>query len=157
MSNSLNLCQFIGRLGQDPSIKYMPSGDAVANVSIAVGWKSKDKEGVEWVPLVFFGKLAEIVGKYLEKGSQVYVSGKFRTRKWEDKEGVSRYTTEIIVNDLQMLGSKPTANSGQVSNSQPNSAGNRYEQGAIDAMQTDAGGDPFDDEIPFAAKHWMEG
>lgn len=104
MSNDLNNCSFIGRLGRDPEIKYMPSGDAVANVSLAVGWKTKEKEGTEWIPVVFFGKTAEIVGKYLTKGSQLYVSGRFRTRKWTDKDGNDRYTSEIVADRMQMLG-----------------------------------------------------
>ena len=82
MANDLNQCQFIGRLGRDPEIKYMPNGDPVANLSLACDWKGKDKEGTEWVRIVAFGKLAEIMGKYLRKGSQVFIQGSLRTRKW---------------------------------------------------------------------------
>ena len=110
--SDLNRCDFIGRLGQDPETKYMPSGSAVANFSIAVSSKWKDKqtgqqqERTEWVRCSAFGKLAEIIEKYLRKGSQVYISGEMQTRKWQDKEGNDRYTTEIKVRDMKMLGSK---------------------------------------------------
>lgn len=106
MSNDLNLCQFIGRLGKDPETRFMPSGDAVTNFSLAVGWKGKEKEGTEWVRCSTYGKLAEIAGKYLEKGKQCYVSGRMTTRKWTDKDGVERYSTEINVDRLQFLGSR---------------------------------------------------
>jgi len=113
MSNDLNLCQFIGRLGQDVETKYMASGEAVANISIAVGsqWTDKAtgerKEAVEWVRVVFFGKLAEIASEYLKKGAKVYVSGRWKTRKWENKDGVTMYTTELQGQNMQMLDSKP--------------------------------------------------
>ena len=111
MSNDLNRCEFIGRLGKAVETRYMTDGKAVANFSIAVGsqWKSKDgekQESTEWISLVAYDKLAEICTQYLAKGSQVYVSGKMKTRKWQDKEGKDRYTTEIIVNEMQMLGGK---------------------------------------------------
>lgn len=110
MANDLNRCSFIGRLGRDPEVRYMPDGQAAVNVSIAVGssWKDQSgdrKESTEWVPIAFFGKLAEVVGEYLQKGSQIYVAGKFKTRKWTDKSGNERYTTEIVAQDMQMLGS----------------------------------------------------
>ena len=105
MSNDLNLCQFIGRLGKDPETRYLASGDPVANITIAVGWKSKDKEGAEWVNVTAFGKLAEIMGEYLSKGSQVYISGRFKTDKYE-KDGETRYSTKIIADKLQMLGGR---------------------------------------------------
>lgn len=107
MANDLNQCSFIGHLGADPEQRYMPSGDAVTNFRIAVGWKSKDKEGAEWVSIVAFGKLAEICGQHLNKGSRVYVSGSLRTRKWTDSSGSNRYSTEIVADHLQMLGNKP--------------------------------------------------
>lgn len=112
MSNDLNRCEFIGRLGKDPEARYMPSGEAVANFSIAVGsqWKNKSgekQESTEWVNIAVFGKLAEICIEYLKKGSQVYVAGKIKTRKWQDKSGADRYTTEIVATDMQMLGGKP--------------------------------------------------
>ena len=107
----LNRCDFIGRLGKDPESKSLPSGAAVTNFSIACGskWKDKDsgeqKERTEWVNIVAFGKLGEICAQYLKKGAQVYVSGEFRTRKWE-KDGVTRYSTEVVIGQMQMLGSK---------------------------------------------------
>jgi len=111
MASDLNLCQFIGRLGRDPEIKFTQSGAAVANFTLACGEKYKTKAGeqvenTEWVRCVAWRRLAEVIGEYLTKGSQVYISGKMQTRKWEDKEGVTRYTTEIIVAQMQMLGSK---------------------------------------------------
>ena len=117
MANDLNQCNFIGRLGEDPQIRYMPTGEAVANMTIACGWKSKEKEGTEWVRLVAYQKLAEICGEYLRKGSKVFVSGKFKTRKWQDQQGIERYTTEIVVNEMQMLDGKQ-AGSAQSSNDQ---------------------------------------
>lgn len=125
MSNDLNLCQFIGRLGQNPEIRYTQGGDAVASFTIAVGWKTKDKEGTEWVRCSAFGKLAEIIGKYLVKGSQVYISGRFQTRKWTNKDGVERYSTEIVAGEMQMLGGRSEQQSGQKSRPQqaPQAAG----------------------------------
>ncbi len=107
MANDLNRCEFIGRLGKDPETRFMPNGDAVCNFSIAVGWKSKEKEGTEWVRVNAFKQLAEICGKYLTKGSQVYISGRMSTRKWRDKDGSDRYSTEINADQMQMLGGKP--------------------------------------------------
>lgn len=106
MANDLNQCNFIGRLGADPDSRYLSNGDAVCNFRIAVGWKGKDKEGAEWVPCTAYGKLAEICGEYLRKGSQVFVSGRFITRKWQDKDGNDRYTSEINLDRMQILGSK---------------------------------------------------
>ena len=113
MANDLNQCNFIGRLGRDPETKYLPAGDAVTNFSIAVGssWTDKQsnekKETTEWVRCVAWRKLGEICGEYLKKGSQVFVTGKMTTRKWKDKEGSDRYTTEVVLERMQMLGSKP--------------------------------------------------
>lgn len=106
MANDLNRCEFIGRLGKDPEIRYVASGDAIANFSIACGWKSKDKESTEWVRITAFGKLAGICGDYLKKGSQVYIAGRMTTRKWQNKDGVDQYTTEVVADQLQMLGGK---------------------------------------------------
>ena len=117
MANDLNSCSFIGRLAADPESKFLPSGDQVTNFRIAVGWKTKEKEGCEWINCVAFGKLAEICGKYLVKGKQVFINGRFKTRIWE-KDGQKHYATEISVNDMQMLGSKSDG-SGSV-----NSVGN---------------------------------
>ena len=106
MANDLNQCNFIGRVGKDPEVRYAASGTAVGNFSIAVGYKYKDTESTEWIRIVVFGKLAEIVGEYVTKGKQLFVSGRMQTRSWEDKDGAKRYTTEIVANDVQFLGSK---------------------------------------------------
>lgn len=112
MASDLNFCSFIGRLGKDPETRYLPSGEAVTNFSIACSqsWKDKEsgdkKEVTEWVRCSAFGKLAEIAGQYLKKGKQCYVSGRMTTRKWTDKDGVEKYSTEIKVDQLQLLGSK---------------------------------------------------
>lgn len=110
--SDLNQCNFIGRLGKDPETRYMPNGNAVTNFSIAVGEQWKDKatgqkqEKTEWVNISAFGKLAEIMGQYLVKGSQVLISGKLTTDKWQDNDGNDRYTTKVIANTMQMLGSR---------------------------------------------------
>ncbi len=108
---SVNKVILIGNLGRDPEIRYLPSGDAVANLRIATTDKFKDKSGepqevTEWHSVAFFGKQAEICGQYLKKGSQIYVEGSLRTRKWQDKDGNDRYTTEIRGDRMQMLGSR---------------------------------------------------
>jgi len=108
---SVNKVILIGNLGRDPEVRYMPSGDAVANITIATTETWKDKSGekqeqTEWHRVAMFGKTAEIAGEYLKKGSQVYIEGKLQTRKWTDKEGQERYTTEIRADRMQMLGSR---------------------------------------------------
>ena len=97
--NDLNQCQFIGRLGKDVELRYTPSNEPVANISLACGWKSKDKEGTEWVNVTAFGKLAEISGQYLTKGSQIFVQGKMKTEKYT-KDGIDRYSTKIIADKI---------------------------------------------------------
>lgn len=109
MSNDLNSCSFIGRLGREPEMKYLPSGDAMCNFTIAVGWKSKDKEGAEWVNVTAFGKLGEVCGQYLHKGSQVFVQGRFKTDKYTDKNGVEKYSTKIQADKIQFLGKNEAA------------------------------------------------
>lgn len=143
MANDLNQCNFIGRLGKDPESRAMPSGEQVANISIAVGWKGKDKEGVEWVPVVFFGRLAEVVIQYLKKGSKIQVTGRFRTQKFQDKEGKDRYKTEIVAHQMQMLDSKP-ADGEQAE--RPARTANK----PAPAAAATAGAAEFDDDIPFA-------
>jgi len=111
---SVNKVILIGNLGRDPEVRYMPSGDAVANITIATTETWKDKSGekqeqTEWHRVAMFGKTAEIAGEYLKKGSQVYIEGKLQTRKWTDKEGQERYTTEIRADRMQMLGSRAGA------------------------------------------------
>ena len=107
----LNMAQIIGHLGRDPEVRYTPEGTAVAKLAVATNetWKDKDgekQERTEWHNVVFFGRLAEIAGEYLKKGSKVYVEGSLRTRKWQDKNGQDRYTTEIVANEMQMLDSR---------------------------------------------------
>lgn len=139
MANDLNQCQFIGRLGKDPEIRYLASGDAVANFSIAVGWKSKDKEGAEWVNIVVFGKLAEICSQYLLKGSQVFIQGRFKTEKYE-KNGETKYATKIVADRMQMLGGR----------SGGESSGERPARTAAPSNDDPGfGDDPFGDDIPF--------
>ena len=127
MANDLNQANFIGRLGKDPEIRYTQSGQAAASFSIAVGSKWKDKntgqqnENTEWVNLVAFGKLAEIMGEYLRKGSQIFVTAKFRTRKWQDQSGADRYTSEFVVENMQMLDSR------QGGQTQGNQGNNNYQ------------------------------
>ena len=104
----LNQCNFIGRLGKDPEVRYTAGGDPVCNFSLACGEKYKDKNGnsqekTEWVSIVIWGKLAEIAGTYLKKGSLAYISGKFATRKWADKNGNDRYSSEIVAREMKML------------------------------------------------------
>ena len=114
---SVNKVILVGNLGADPETKYLPSGDAVTNIRVATTdrWKDKTsgemKEATEWHRIAFFGRLAEIAGEYLKKGSQVYIEGRLRTRKWQDKEGQDRYSTEIVADTMQMLGSR--AGSGE--------------------------------------------
>lgn len=110
MSNDLNMWQGIGRLGKDPELRFTAGGDTVANFSIACGWKTKEKEGAEWVSVTAFGKLGDICAKYLVKGSQVYVSGSLRTDKYTDKTtGVEKFSTKVVANTMQMLGGKQEA------------------------------------------------
>lgn len=117
MANDLNQCNFIGRLGKDVETRYMPNGEAVSSFSIAVGssWKDKagdKKEETEWVNITAFRKLGEICGQYLKKGSKVFISGRMKTDKYTDKEGIERYSTKVIAENMQMLDGKPGANSG---------------------------------------------
>jgi single-strand DNA-binding protein len=150
MARGVNKVILVGNLGKDPEVRYMPSGGAVANVTIATSdqWKDKQtgeqRERTEWHNVVFYQKLAEIVGEYLKKGSQVYVEGALRTRKWQDKNGNDRYTTEIIASEMQMLGSR-SGGSTAFNQAEPTPAAKPAPAGA-------GGGsfnDEFDDDIPF--------
>jgi single-strand DNA-binding protein len=115
---SVNKVIIVGNVGRDPETRYMPSGDAVTNISVATSDRYKDKqtgemkETTEWHRVAFFGKLAEIAGQYLKKGSQVYVEGRLRTRKWTDASGQEKYSTEIVSETMQMLGGKPVGGGG---------------------------------------------
>ena len=148
MARGVNKAIILGSLGQDPDIRYTAGGAAVANISIATNEQWKDKqsgemqERTEWHRVVFFGRLAEIVGEYLRKGSQVYVEGRIQTRKWQDKEGKDRYTTEIVANEMQMLGSKSGGTTASFDQSQP-------PQQSAPAAPAKGSNDDFDDDIPF--------
>jgi single-strand DNA-binding protein len=165
MSRGVNKVILIGNLGNEPDVRYMPSGEAVANVSIATSeaWKDKNtgeaQERTEWHRVVFFGKLAEIVKQYLHKGSKIYVEGQLRTKKWQDKDGHDRYTTEVYVGvggTMQMLDGRPgggTADYGDGAMGRPSGGGGGQPR---PAPAPSAGGGqrgneppPFDDDIPF--------
>ena len=147
---SVNKVILVGNLGKDPELKYSPSGDAFANVSIATteSWKDKTtgekKDATEWHRLVFNGALAEIVGKYLKKGAPIYVEGQIRTRKWTNKEGVDQYTTEIRADKMQMLGSKADAAAPAPAQTQHERAKSNGYAPIPSAMAGD-----FDDDVPF--------
>ncbi|MEN8760810.1 MAG: single-stranded DNA-binding protein [Thiogranum sp.] len=144
MARGVNKVILVGNLGADPEVKYMPNGNAVANVTVATSesWKDKQsgeqKDKTEWHRVVFFRRLAEIAGEYLKKGSQIYIEGKLQTRKWQDKNGNDRYTTEIIANEMQMLGGRGggSADFGAASSTAA-------------APAPAAAADEFDDDIPF--------
>ncbi|MEM8548003.1 MAG: single-stranded DNA-binding protein [Pseudomonadota bacterium] len=149
MARGINKVILVGNLGQDPETRYMPSGGAVTNLRIATSesWKDKQtgeqQERTEWHSVAMFNRLAEIAAEYLRKGSQVYIEGKLRTRKWQDKEGRDRYTTEVIADEMQMLGGRggagaPAAGGGGMQ-SRPQSA----------PAQQPAAVSEFDDDIPF--------
>ena len=156
MARGVNKVILIGNLGRDPEVRYSPSGSAVANVTLATSesWKDKNsgekQEKTEWHRVVFFGRLAEIAGEYLKKGSQVFVEGRLQTRKWQDKEGKDRYTTEIVANEMQMLGSRGGAGvpNDSFNQDQPAAAENSAPAGAKKAGSAAVAGD-FDDDIPF--------
>lgn len=142
----------IGHLGQDPEIRYMPSGGAVANITLATSesWRDKQsgemREKTEWHRVVIFGKLAEVAGEYLKKGSQVYIEGSLQTRKWQDQSGQDRYTTEVVVNvggSMQMLGSNGNQAGGQQPARQPQQTQQQQ------APQNEPPMDFSDSDIPF--------
>ena len=144
MARGVNKVVIVGNLGQDPDNRYMPSGAAVTNLRIATNesWKDKQtgeqKDRTEWHSVAMFGRLAEIAAEYLRKGSQVYIEGKLRTRKWQDKDGNDRYTTEIIADEMQMLGSnRASSGAPATSDSPPTSAPPQSSE------------NDFDDDIPF--------
>ncbi|MBD9644256.1 MULTISPECIES: single-stranded DNA-binding protein SSB1 [Pantoea] len=182
-SRGVNKVILVGNLGQDPEVRYMPNGGAVANITLATSesWRDKttgeNKEITEWHRVVLFGKLAEVAGEYLRKGSQVYIEGQLRTRKWTDQAGQEKYTTEVVVNvggTMQMLGGRQQgANAGgapaggqgggnnngwgqpQQPQQQPQGGGNQFSGGAQQRPQQQsapANNEPpmdFDDDIPF--------
>ena len=162
MARGINKVILIGHLGQDPEVKYTAGGMAVTNISVATteSWKDKSsgekQERTEWHRVSMFGKTAEIAGQYLRKGGQVYIEGRLQTRKWQDKSGADRYTTEIIANDMQMMGSAGGGGGGSAS--YDNSGGGAPQRNQRPQQQpqpqTSGGGDDYnqdfdDDDIPF--------
>ena len=159
MAKGINKVILVGNLGNDPEVKYMPSGGAVTNFSLATAdsWKDKTSgervDKTEWHRVVFFNRLAEIAGEYLKKGSQVYIEGSLRTRKWQDQGGQDRYTTEIVGSEMQMLGSRSGGSSDfdqsaapqQSARPAPKPAQNQSRQAPPAAQNFD----DFDDDIPF--------
>jgi len=150
MARGINKVIIVGNLGNDPETRYMPSGSAVTNLTVATNesWKDKatgeQKDRTEWHKVAMFNRLAEIAAEYLRKGSQVYIEGKLRTRKWQDKSGQDRWTTEIIADEMQMLGGRGGAGGG--GGSAPMSSG---QDSAPSSAPPQAGPDDFDDDIPF--------
>jgi len=156
MARGVNKVILVGNLGRDPEIRYSPSGSAVANVSLATteSWKDRDsgerQEKTEWHRIVFFGRLAEIAGEYLKKGSQIYVEGRLQTRKWQDQTGNDRYTTEIVANNMQMLGGRGGSGSYDEPLDQDRGSGEGAAPAAAQGGSGKSGGyDDFDDDIPF--------
>ena len=155
---SVNKVILVGNLGADPEVRYMTNGDAVANIRMATteSWKDKNtgerKEITEWHRVVFYRKLAEIVEKYLKKGSAVYIEGRIRTRKWQDKEGQERYTTEIEANEMQMLGSRQSVSSyggeAEFGGSMPSQPA-PSNAAARSAPAKSSPFDDMDDDVPF--------
>jgi single-strand DNA-binding protein len=155
--SSVNKVILIGHAGKDPEVRYMPSGGAIATVTLATNevWKDKQtgeaQEHTEWHTVMFYGRLAEIAGEYLRKGRQVYVEGRLRTRKWQDKNGQDRYTTEIIASQLQLLGSRDSAGgSGAVAPGNSNPTRRPVTAPAAAVAVAPGGGDNLEDDIPFA-------
>ena len=153
MARGINKVILIGNLGADPETRAMPSGSTVANLRVATSesWRDKQtgeqQERTEWHRVALFGRLAEIAGEYLRKGSQVYIEGSLRTRKWQDKQGNERYSTEIVGNELQMLGGRAGAAAGAA-------AGAPVAAGAVPSYSEESSGggsrrEEFDDDIPF--------
>ena len=161
MARGVNKVIIVGNLGQDPETKAMPSGMTVANLRIATSesWKDKTsgemKEQTEWHSVAMFGRLAEIAGEYLRKGSQVYIEGRLRTRKWQDKSGNDRYTTEIVANEMQMLGSRGGGGGGMGGGGggegrrSGGGAPRDADEHASEAPRSSTEKDDFDDDIPF--------
>jgi single-strand DNA-binding protein len=157
MARGVNKVILIGNLGKDPETRYMPSGSAVTNLTLATSesWKDKqtgeNQERTEWHKVAMFGKLAEIAAEYLRKGSQVYIEGKLRTRKWQDKEGKDRWTTEIVADEMNMLGGKGGGASAGASAPGSAAASGGSGSGGGRAAVNDSGAPPgdFDDDIPF--------
>ena len=153
MARGVNKVIIVGNLGGDPETRYMPSGAAVTNMTVATNesWKDKQtgeqKERTEWHKVAMFNRLAEIAAEYLRKGSQVYIEGKLRTRKWQDQSGQDRWTTEIIADEMQMLGGRGGAGGGDFGGGGGAPSGGGQQGGGNAPPQP--GPDDFDDDIPF--------
>lgn len=153
MARGINKVILIGNLGRDPEVRYMPSGGAVANVALATSdqWRDKQtgeqQERTEWHRVVFFGRLAEIAGEYLKKGSKVYVEGRLQTRKWQGQDGQDRFTTEIVANEMQMLDGRGGGSAGYEDRAPARQGGGQPQP----SQSEPAGGgfEDFDDDIPF--------
>ncbi|NCF13985.1 MAG: single-stranded DNA-binding protein [Gammaproteobacteria bacterium] len=158
MARGINKVIVVGNLGGDPETRYMPSGSAVTNMTVATNesWKDKQtgeqKERTEWHKVAMFGRLAEIAAEYLRKGSQVYIEGKLRTRKWQGQDGQDRYTTEIIADEMQMLGGRGGAGGGGSFGGGGGQQGGGQQGGGQQgggSAPPQPGPDDFDDDIPF--------
>lgn len=158
--SGINKVIILGRLGNDPEVRTMPNGDSTARISVATSesWTDKNtgekREVTEWHNIIAFRKLADIIGQYLKKGSQVYIEGKIRTRKWQDQNGQDRYTTEIIADQLQMLGSSQGGNSNNWAQEPQGKPKQQEKQKEWDGYadgerQSPPQSDSFDDDIPF--------
>ena len=175
MARGVNKVILVGTCGQDPEVRYLPNGNAVTNLSLATSEQWTDKqtgqkvEKTEWHRVSMFGKVAEIAGEYLRKGSQVYIEGKLQTREWV-KDGIKRYTTEIVVDmqgTMQLLGGRPEGSQPRQPHPQEGAARQQPRQSnaqprAQQPPQQNQGGvppdfDSFDDDIPFAPMHWLQG
>ena len=155
MARGVNKVILVGNLGKDPEVRYSPDGKAVTNVTMATSetWKDKTtgekQERTEWHRVVFFSRLAEIAGEYLKKGAQIYVEGRLQTRKWQDKEGKDRYTTEIVANDMQMLGSREGRGTAPDFDADDAAPRGQADNKAVRPAAAAAGAGDFDDDIPF--------
>lgn len=158
MARGVNKVILIGNLGSDPEVRYTPSGSAVANVNLATSetWRDKQtgelQDRTEWHRVVFFNRLAEIVGEYLRKGSKIYIEGTLRTRKWTDKNGIDRYTTEIIANEMHILDSRSNTQDrmGNQDDMMQNDSNSDYNSGETVKVQASTNtNEEFDDDIPF--------
>ncbi|MBT8087660.1 MAG: single-stranded DNA-binding protein [Gammaproteobacteria bacterium] len=155
MARGINKVIIVGNLGQDPETRYMPSGAAVTNFTVATNesWKDKQtgeqKDRTEWHRVAMFNRLAEIAAEYLRKGSQVYIEGKLRTRKWQGQDGNDRYTTEIIADEMQMLGGRGGGGGSYGGGQQGGGSGGGQGGGGGSTPPASSGPDEFDDDIPF--------
>jgi single-strand DNA-binding protein len=151
---SVNKVILIGNLGRDPETRYMSNGEAVTNITVATTdtWKDRNgekQEKTEWHRVTFYRKLAEIAGEYLKKGRQVYIEGRLETRKWTDKSGNERYTTEVIASDMKMLGSRSGSGSFETNAAVPGSPASSSPTKQPDSVKSGSGFDDMEDDIPF--------